>query len=290
VSAQSIRQRLKNCADELGLEFQQALQYYAIERFLYRLSITEWADQMIVKGATMLRAWHGMIVRPTRDIDFLSRLRESEATIQQVVSDCLNASVPDDGVRFEHPNYEEPISIGGIYPGIRIKIRGDLYGARFVVAIDVGIGDATVPVPEWAEYPVLLQDPAPRILTYSPETVIAEKFEAIVKLGLVNSRLKDYYDLWMLAKFDSMSPHRLFEAVRATFHRRRTAIPAQPPVGLTSDFANQVTTQRMWKAFVMKLRKSDVDVPDTLMQVIDVINKLLVPVYKSGSEDGDNSR
>jgi Nucleotidyl transferase AbiEii toxin, Type IV TA system len=280
VSAQSIRQRLKKRSDELGLEFQQALQYYAIERFLYRLSMTEWADQMIVKGATMLRVWQGVITRPTRDIDFLSRLEDTGTQIQTVVSDCLNVNVPEDGLHFKHQNFEESISIGGRYPGIRVKIRGDLHGAQFVITIDVGVGDATEPGPAWVDYPVLLHGPAPRILTYSPETAIAEKFEAIVNLGLANSRLKDYYDIWILATTDSVSPSELVEAVRATFQRRGAAIPAQPPVGLTSDFANQATTRRMWNAFKMKLRKSDVDVPDTLIQVIEVINQLLLPVYK----------
>jgi len=284
VSAQSIRQRLKNRADELGLEFQQALQYYAIERFLYRLSTTEWSDQMIVKGATMLRVWDGAIARPTRDIDFLSRLKNPEEMIKKVVADCISADVPDDGLRLELQDFDELIAVEGRYPGMSVKIRGDLSGARFVIKIDVGIGDATEPNPGWVEYPVLLDSPIPKILSYSPETAIAEKFEVIVNLGLVNSRLKDYFDIWMMSNSVHMSPQILIDAVQATFGRRGTEIPNRPPAGLTSEFSNQPSSQRMWKTFTDRLATSGIDAPEHLQDVIDSINQLLSPVYHSSGE------
>lgn len=281
MSAQSIRQRLKNRADELGMEFQQALQYYAIERFLYRLSTTEWSDQMIVKGATMLRVWDGAIARPTRDIDFLSRLKNPEETIKKVVADCVNAEVPDDGLRLELQDFDELVAVEGRYPGMSVKIKGDLSGARFVIKIDVGIGDATEPNPGWVEYPVLLDSPIPRILSYSPETAVAEKFEVIVNLGLVNSRLKDYYDIWMMANTLDISPQILVDAVRATFGRRGTELPNRPPTGLTSEFSTQQSSQRMWKAFRARLEASGIDAPENLQDVVDSINQLLDPIYNS---------
>lgn len=279
MSAHSIRERLKNRADELGLEFQQALQYYAIERFLYRLSTTPWSDQMIVKGATLLRVWDGAIARPTRDIDFLSRLENTEQTIVQVVKDCITADVPDDGLRLDFKLTEELIATEGRYPGVRVKVSGDLDGARFVIKIDVGIGDATEPNPGWVKYPVLLDSPIPTILSYSPETAIAEKFEVIVTLGLVNSRLKDYYDMWMLAEAETISPEHLIDAVSATFGRRETIIPDRPPVGLTDEFCNQESTKRMWNSFHARLAQSGVRAPEKLQDVVNSINRLMQPVY-----------
>lgn len=281
MSAHSVRQRLNNKADELGLEFQQILQYYAIERFLYRLSMTAWVDQLIVKGATMLRVWDGAVARPTRDIDFLSRINKAEVTLKHVVSDCIEVEVPDDGLHWEGLDTAEPVTIAGRYPGQRIKLRGHLHGARFVVSIDVGLGDATQPEPGWVEYPALLDNQAPRILAYAPETAIAEKFEAIVHLGLVNSRMKDYYDIWMLGQSVQISPLDLVTAVKATFARRNTSIPEEPPEGLREAFHTQETTRQQWHAFAARLRESDISVPEDLGEVIRSINALLRPVYES---------
>ena len=281
MTAHSIRQRLKNKADELGLEFQQILQYYAIERFLYRLSMTEWSGQLIVKGATMLRVWDGAVARPTRDIDFLSRISSAEVTLKDVISDCIEAEVFEDGLHWEQVDSAEPVTIAGRYPGQRLKIRGNLHGARFVLSIDVGLGDATEPEPGWVDYPVLLDNPAPRILTYAPETAIAEKFEAIVHLGLVNSRMKDYYDIWMLGRSAQISPSDLVAAVKATFARRNTPIPEEPPEGLAEAFQAQETSRQQWKAFAARLRESGISVPEELSEVIRSINALLMPVYES---------
>lgn len=281
MSAHSIRQRLKNRADELGLEFQQALQYYAIERFLYRLSLTAWADQLVVKGATMLRVWKGSIARPTRDIDFLGRLKNRETSVREVLTECLGAHVKDDGLRMELVEFSEEIAIDGEYPGVRSKIRGDLHGARFSIIVDVGIGDATEPDPAWVEYPVMLDGPAPRILAYAPETAVAEKFAAIVSLGLVNSRLKDYYDIWMLGEASSISPTVLLSAVRATFKRRGTAVPDKPPPGLTEEFWSQEATLRMWRAFVGRMTAANIEVPQDLQEVVQSINRLFQTVYET---------
>lgn len=243
--------------------------------------MTEWSDQLIVKGATMLRVWDGAVARPTRDIDFLSRLDDSQAKLEGVIIDCIEADVPEDGLQWERHDAKEPVTIAGRYPGQRIKLRGHLHGAKFVVAIDVGLGDATEPKPGWVEYPVLLDNPAPRILTYAPETAIAEKYEAIVHLGLVNSRMKDYYDIWMLGRSVQISRSDLVAAVRATFKRRNTPIPQEPPEGLTEAFYGQEITRQQWKSFAARLRQSDIPVPGELSDVVDSINSLLLPVFES---------
>jgi len=202
VSAQTpieIRRRLKARAAELGLDFQQAVLYYAMERFLFRLSQTPWSDRLVVKGAVMLRVWDAPVARPTRDIDFLGRVDNSPEAIRSIVAECLAIQL-DDGLAFESEIHVVPITVEDRYPGVRVKVAGDLGGARFVLRLDVGIDDAVVPDPGWVDYPVLLDDEAPRILAYQPATAIAEKFQAMIEIGLANSRMKDYHDIWMLSR------------------------------------------------------------------------------------------
>jgi predicted nucleotidyltransferase component of viral defense system len=280
VSAHSVRERLKNRADELGLEFQQALQYYAIERFLYRLSTTEWSERMIVKGATMLRAWGGAIARPTRDIDFLGKVNDIATSLETILQQCINVTVPDDGLEFEMISVDGQITLDERYPGIRAKVNGNLAGARFVIRIDVGIGDAAEPQPGWVEYPVLLDGPPPRILAYQPETSIAEKLESIVNLGLVNSRLKDYFDIWMLLNSASISESNMCSALVATFDRRGTTIPSRPPVGLTTEFTGQQTSGNQWKTFRARLEESGIEAPESLDKLVADINSRLEPILK----------
>ena len=174
-TAIEIRRRLKARAVELDLDFQQAVLYYAMERFLFRLSHTQWSDRLVLKGAVMLRVWDAAVARPTRDIDFLGRVDDTPQAIRDIVAECL--AVPlDDGLAFESEIRVVPITIEDRYPGVRVKVAGDLGGARFVLRLDVGIDDAVVPDPGWVDYPVLLHDEAPRILAYQPATAIAEKF------------------------------------------------------------------------------------------------------------------
>ena len=259
-----VRRSLRRRADELGLDFQQALQYYAIERFLFRVSRTMWADRLIVKGATMLRVWDAAVARPTRDVDFMGRISHTSEGVQAVVSQCLAVNVPDDGLVFEGGIVAERIALDDRNPGVRVKVRGELAGARFVLRLDIGLDDAVVPEPVWVDYPVLLGGDAPRILAYKPATAVAEKFEAMVGLGLVNSRLKDFYDLWMLASTISFDGQELADALRATFTKRGTLIPSEAPIALTAEFINQEATRQMWKNFRVKLTVSGVAAPRDL--------------------------
>ncbi|GMQ81850.1 MAG: nucleotidyl transferase AbiEii/AbiGii toxin family protein [Rhodothermia bacterium] len=289
MNTDDIRRRLRKRANEIGLEFQQAVQYYAIERFLYRLSRTVWVNKLIVKGATMLRVWEGAVARPTRDIDFLGNLDNNIKVIQGAVADCLNANVPEDGLVFDQSTTAERIALESRYPGIRVKIRGDLAGARFILRLDIGIDDAVVPKPGWVDYPVLLGGPTPRILAYSPASSVAEKFETMVKLGLVNSRLKDYFDIWMLATTQSFNGIELTSALRATFERRETPLPTAPPVALTSEFVNQAASRKRWANFCEKLTESAVEVPDDLGEIVILIVEFLGPVLQEAGSDSINA-
>jgi predicted nucleotidyltransferase component of viral defense system len=277
VSATEVRRRLRRRADELGLDFQQALQYYAMERFLFRLSQSAWSERFIVKGAIMLRVWDAAVARPTRDIDFMGRIENTPEAVGAAVRECLAVEDVDDGLAFTKDIDVARAMVDDRYPGVRAKVRGDLAGARFTLRLDVGIDDAVVPAPGWVDYPPLLDEPAPRILAYAPATAVAEKFEALVSLGLANSRLKDFYDIWMLASRVEFDGQELAEALGATFGRRRTPMPVEPPVALTNEYVEQDTTARMWRTYRARLAASGIEAPTDLSVVVDVISAFLMP-------------
>lgn len=285
MSSNDVRRRLRRRADELGLDFQQAIQYYAIERFLFRLSKSDFAGALIVKGATMLRVWGGAVARPTRDIDFLGRLDRSPEAVEAVVRSCLSTDVPGDGLTFDEVATTGLIALDGKYPGARARIRGTLEGARFVLQLDIGVGEAVVPPPTWVDYPTLLDGPSPRILAYHPATVVAEKLEAIVSLGLVNSRMKDFYDLWMLATTVSFAGPELRDSIAATFANRQTELPAEAPVGLTEKYAGQERVASMWSALARKLDASGITAPSSLLDAVDIIRMFIMPpVLAAGAQ------
>ncbi len=229
----SIRARLKNKADELGLSFDQVLQYYAMERFLFRLSKTRWADALIVKGAAMLRVWDGTVARPTRDIDFLGRIDNTPEAIRAMAEECLSID-SDDGIEFSAEITVEPITIEDRYPGARAVIQGALSGARIRLQLDIGVADVAVPDPGWVDYPTLLDMESPHVLAYQPSTAVAEKYQTMLEKGLLNSRVKDYYDIWMLSQTVTFDGTGLRDGIRATFDQRGTDVPFQRPSVLSA--------------------------------------------------------
>ena len=271
-----IRRRLKARAAELGLDFQQAVLYYAMERFLFRLSQTPWSDRLVVKGAVMLRVWDAAVARPTRDIDFLGRVDNTPEAIRGIVAECLAIQL-DDGLAFESEIHVVPITVEDRYPGVRAKVAGDLGGAQFVLRLDVGIDDAVVPDPGWVDYPVLLDDEAPRILAYQPATAVAEKFQAMIEIGLANSRMKDYHDIWMLSRTLEFDGQDLADAMRATFQRRDTGLPSEIPAELTREYTEQPETSRMWDTYRKGSSGSASDLPEDLQDVADAIATFVMP-------------
>lgn len=271
---------------ELDLDFQQAVLYYAMERFLFRLSQTQWADRLVVKGAVMLRVWDAAVARPTRDIDFLGRVENTPEAIRGIVAECLAIQL-DDGLAFESEIHAEPITVEDRYPGVRVKVAGDLGGARFVLRLDVGIDDAVVPDPGWVDYPVLLQDESPRILAYQPATAIAEKFQAMIEIGLANSRMKDYHDIWMLSRTLEFDGQDLADAIRATFERRATELPVASPAELTSEYTGQPETSRMWDTYRKGFADPVVDLPENLQDVADAIAAFVMPVAVAAAGGAD---
>lgn len=268
----SVRARLLNEAKASGDSYDQVLQYFAIERFLYRLSKTEWGERLIVKGAIMLRAWGTPLGRPTRDIDFLGNIDNSPEAVARAVRECLAVRYPDDGLVFDQAVETVEINVLNRYPGVRVVLRGNLDGGTFNLQLDIGIDDAVVPDPEWVEYPTLLDLDAPRVLAYHPVTALAEKFETIVTRGLASSRLRDYYDLWLLPAVRMFEGAEVSAALEATFRHRGTTLPAEVPPGLSSAFFDAAERQAGWRSFLASRRiEAPSDLSDVCQAIIDFI-------------------
>ncbi len=277
--AASVHARLAEIARRTGRPFQELLQYYAMERFLYRLSKSPHAARFVLKGALMLRVWDAPMARPTKDIDLLGRLENSLENLSTVVREICAVDVEPDGLVFRPATVKsERIREDADYEGVRIRFDGLLARARIAMQLDVGIGDVMVPGPVEIAYPTLLDFPAPRLKGYPRETAIAEKFEAMVKLGTLNSRMKDFYDIWLLSRqFDFDGP-TLAQAVNATFVNRRTAVKADP-VALSTEFSESEVANTQWRAFVRKGRL--VNAPASLAEAVSGIARFLLPVARA---------
>lgn len=251
----SIRQRLLDRARARGEEFQLVLDRFAVERLLYRLSVSPHRDQFLLKGALLFALWFDAPHRPTRDADLLGFGPADGERLHAVIAE-LCAIDSDDGLRFELGSIQvEPIREEAAYEGLRARLVAFLGGARCHVQWDVGFGDAVTPGPQDMDYPVMLDEfPPPRLRVYRRETVFAEKLEAIATLGIANSRMKDYFDLQALLREQAMAPATLAEAIRATFQRRGTAPPEGVPFGLTDAFATDAQKQSQWAAFLRRNR------------------------------------
>ena len=251
--AASVRARLLNIAKADKTDFNQILVRYALERFLYRLSQSAHADRFLLKGAMLFNLWYAMAHRPTRDADLLGFGASDLDSIGQTFRDIASV-VTDDGIVFDPASVSvQDIRKAAGYAGARVILSAELARARCKTQIDVGFGDAVTPGPVEAVYPVLIADfPAPHLRTYPVYTVIAEKLHAIELLGMTNSRLKDYCDLSVLLEREDLDPAILAKAIAATFTRRATALPAELPIGLTDEFANDASRQALWTAFLSR--------------------------------------
>ena len=273
-AAASVRARLLNIAKAQGVDFNQVLVRFALERILYRLSQSAHADRFLLKGALLFTLWYDMPHRATRDADLLGFGASDLQSLGQTFRDIANVPV-DDGIAFDPDSVvAEEIRKDAGYGGARIVIQGELDRARCTTQIDVGFGDAVVPGPVEATYPVLLGDlPAPRLRTYPVYTVIAEKFHAIALLGMANTRMKDYLDLSVLLSRETLDIDTLALAIRATFERRGMAVPVTLPTGLTEEFAQDASRQSLWVAFS---KKNDL-VMEPLASVVDRLRSGLQP-------------
>lgn len=248
----SVRQRLLNIARDSGSDFAVTLSNYALERLLYRLSCSSHSDRFVLKGAMLFRKWSDQPHRATRDMDLLAFGSPAAEDVTRLIRDICSTSVDDDGVEFlPHTLRTEEIREAQEYDGIRVKLTAIIAGAHVPLQIDIGFGDAVVPEPQELVYPTLLEFPAPTIRAYSRESVIAEKLHAMVSLGIANSRMKDFFDIYTLATTSEFMGEAICAAIRATFERRSTAIPSDTPVALTPEFSTDRIKVSQWQAFTM---------------------------------------
>lgn len=248
----SVRQRLLNIAQRDDTDFQLVLTRYALERFLYRLGRSSHRSTFMLKGAFLFYAWQHDVGRPTRDLDLLGHGAPDIPRFEGVIADIAALEVDDDGLDFLPDTIRgEAIRDASLYDGIRLKLVATLGKTRMPVQIDIGFGDAAGLSAVELAYPTLLDQDAPRILTYRPEFVVAEKLEAMVALGDINTRLKDYYDLWRVNRTMALPREDLIAALRATFSRRGAEIPTEVPPGLADGFAG-ASRSLMWDAFITR--------------------------------------
>jgi len=272
--AASVRQRLLNKARSDNRSFNELLQYYAIERFLYRLSCSNSTHRFILKGALLLKVWETSEFRATMDIDMLGKTSNEEADILPLISDILAVKVDEDGMVFDPDSlHAEPITEDADYEGIRIRFRGSLDTARVVIQIDVGFGDIVYPAPEEAYLPTILDFPAPELYCYTRESAIAEKFEAMVKLGFLNSRMKDFYDIWVLSRGFDFVGSDLAEAIRLTFKQRHC--PIQESIEAFST-AFILEKQAQWTAFRKRLGQDYI--PSEFEEIVTHLRNFLAPI------------
>ena len=274
---QSVRERLLTIARERNIQLEYLLLRYAFERFLYRLGKSDYSERFILKGASVFSIWMGPFCRVTRDADMESFGDSSPDVVIGAFKSICTVSCPEDAVEFDLDSFtSEDIKEDDKYPGLRVSFTAYIGGARVAMQIDVGFGDSVYPKAETSDYPVLLDGDLPRVLVYPRYTVVAEKFHTMVDRGLLNSRLKDYYDIWLLTERFDFEAELLKTAIRRTFERRETSLPSMLPESLSADFFGNPLKVSQWNAFLRKL--GDAPRPDSLGAATMRIADFLKPV------------
>ena len=282
----SVRDRLLNKARAEKLDYNLLLTRYALERMLYRLSISKQRDQFLLKGALLFDLWFDVPHRPTHDADFLGFGSAEIPHIEEIFRDICRIEV-EDGIAFQPDTVKAAeIRKEANYAGVRVTVLGMLDSARCPVQIDIGFGDAVVPGPDEVHYPVILGEmPEPHLHVYPRYTVVAEKLEALTSLGMLNSRMKDYFDLWILAKHSDFDGQILSRAVAETFDRRRTVIPTGLPIGLSDEFISDAQKAKQWQGFLRKNALDPMPLATVVADLRDFLMPVLVAIAAGGSHD-----
>ena len=280
----SVRQRLMNIADRRAEPFERVLVHYGLERLLYRLSRSEHRDRFVLKGALLFSVWGDAQHRPTLDADLMSPAGLGTAALVAAFKALCATPVEDDGLEFLADRVRgEEIRETHAYAGVRIRLLAMLDKTRINLQVDIGFADAITPGPVELAYPGLLDFPVPRLHAYPRETVVAEKLEATVTLGMRNSRMKDFYDLWAIARRFEFDGDILSTAIRNTFGRRGTALPVASPVALPEIFVADPAKQRQWSSF---LSKSGMEAPE-LPEIARLIETFLSrPTFAAARHQG----
>lgn len=274
--AHSVRTRLLMVSKAAGEEFNYVLVRYALERFLERLSRSPHRDTFILKGAMLFRLWAPRTHRPTKDLDLLGRGPPDLARLAALFAEICTVAVEDDGLVFDAKTVKATrIKEDAEYEGVRITLIAALGTARLPLQVDVGFGDVVTPEPVEIEFPTLLPMTAPKLRAYRRETVVAEKLHAMIDLGIANSRMKDFFDVWFLAQNFDFEGNVLAEAIKATFGNRMTPLREAIPLALTQEFATEDAKQKQWKAFMSRLSKTTS--PMALGEIIAIVSRFLLP-------------
>lgn len=272
-TARSVKDRLLNIARNEGRVFDVVLVRYALERLLYRLSVSEHRNRFVLKGGMLVTVWIDDDNRVTRDADLLGHGDSSAENLRATFAEIMSIQA-EDGLVFDL----DALAASAIrdqmeYGGIRLKTMAYLERARIPVTVDIGFGDALADASRELDYPTLLDMPSPNVRAYPPATVIAEKFQAMVALGIANGRMKDYYDLWAIPKALVVTDEEFDSAIAATFKRRRTPVPSERPPGLSADLLADDAKQHQWRAYAASVDLTDV----TLEEVADAVWDLVAP-------------
>ena len=274
--AESVLQRLKNHAKTTRRRTDELLRYFAIERFLYRLSLSQHSSKFFLKGGLMLKAWEISNHRTTLDIDLLGKTQNSLQNIKDIITDICNFEVAVDGINYETTSIKlTEMQVNGEYHGVRVLFTANMHSAKIPMQLDIGFSDLIFPEPLVIAYPAILDFPAPKLKGYTPESVIAEKFEAMMKLGLVNTRMKDFFDVWILSQQLSFTGESLQSVIKTTFEKRQTPLNALPDSINEVFYADQIHQTR-WKQFLKNIENEAKHIE--LPKVINEIKEFLEPI------------
>jgi hypothetical protein len=279
--ARSVHQRLLNVRDKTGDPFNHLLMRYGLERLLYRIQAAGHADAFVLKGAMLFALWHDVPGRPTRDIDLLGFGDLSHDRLRAIFADACAVKVQADGLAFEPASIRtDDIRDDQEYHGVRVRLLGFLGRARLAMQVDVGLGDALIPDPLEIVYPAVLDFPAPCLRAYHPATVVAEKLNAAVVLGALNSRMKDFYDMHMILSHMDIDDALLLAAIRATFARRNVPLPTTVPIVFTPQFLEDGLKETQWRAFLRRSGLASFDLD--LVMVLGDLRQRLWPLLAAG--------
>ena len=281
--AKSIKAKLLNIAKNKNANYQQLIIRYLYERLLYRLSVSQYKEKFYLKGGALLYAFEKDLPRPTLDIDFLGlKIYNDIETIKNVFTEVL-AITCNDGIEFNISNIKaEEINENNSYHGVKVTFEAKLDSIRQIMHIDIGFGDIIIPTAQELSYPVLLEElPVPQTMAYSLESVVAEKFQAMIELSEVNSRYKDFYDVYKILTSQSLNVEVLEEAVKATFLNRSTFYQENHPL-FSESFAKDEVRNTQWKRFLKKIKK---DEELKFEDVMKLIRTKLLPIFEKLNPD-----
>lgn len=271
--SESIRQRLKNLAKLKNRPFDEILRYFAMERFLYRLSISSYVDRFYLKGGLMLKVWDETEHRATMDIDLLARTSNNIENISSIISDVVSISCEDDAITFNTEKLQlRESQLIGHYHGVTVSFSSKLFTSNIPILIDIGFNDLIIPEPRRLHFPTLLDMPKPVLLGYTHETVIAEKLESIVKLALINTRMKDFYDIWIVLKQYDVDMENLKEALLKVFQNRGTYF--KYPTAFTEEFYNDKKVITRWENFLFSMGKEPISFKGVIDEISEKLNYL----------------